>query len=98
MNNKSLLGIICIAIGGILALNLLGVILGPIIALLLPILLIVCGVVGLRNGKTFIGSLLLIVGFVFLLGQLGTILKIILVVVLIAIGIAAVKGNWRRRY
>lgn len=98
MNNKSLLGIICIAIGGILALNLLGVILGPIIALLLPIFLIVCGVVGLRNGKTFIGSLLLIVGFVFLLGQLGTILKIILVVVLIAIGIAAVKGNWRRRY
>lgn len=98
MNGKSLIGIICIAIGGILALKFFNILLGPIIAFLLPFILIACGYVGLKNGKKVIGSLFLIIGFVMLLGELGSIFTLILAIVLIVGGISVIKGKFGSRY
>lgn len=98
MNGKSLLGIICIAIGALLALKFFGVILGPIISLLLPFIFIACGFFGLKSGKKIIGSIFLVIGFVLLLGKLGTILTLILAIVLIVGGISAIKGNSKKYY
>jgi len=98
MNSKSLLGIICIVIGGILALKFFNILLGPIIAFLLPFILIACGFIGLKNGKKIIGSLFLIIGFVMLLGELGSILTLVLAIVLIVGGISVIKGKFGSRY
>lgn len=98
MNNKSLVGIIFIAIGVLLALKFLNIMIGPIIAFLLPFILIVCGVIGLRNGRKVIGSIFLIIGLVMLLGNLGQVLTIVLAIVLIGIGIAFLNGKSNRYY
>ena len=98
MNGKSLIGVICIVIGAILALKFFNILLGPIISFLLPFILIACGYVGLKNGKKIIGSLFLIIGFVMLLGELGHIFTLILAIVLIVGGISAIKGKFGSRY
>ncbi|HIW32279.1 MAG TPA: hypothetical protein IAA29_05780 [Candidatus Paenibacillus intestinavium] len=98
MNGKSLLGIICIVIGGILALKFFNILLGPIIGFLLPFILIACGFYALKNGKKIIGSLFLIIGFVLLFGNLGSIITLILAIVLIVGGISFIKGKFGSRY
>lgn len=98
MNGKTLLGVICIAIGGLLALRFFNIHLGPIFAFLLPFILIGCGIIGLRNGRKVIGGIFLVLGIVLLLGKLGGLFTLILSVALIAAGIYIVSNKSRYHY
>lgn len=98
MNGKSLVGIICIAIGGLLALKFLHIDLSGIFSFLIPIALIVCGYFGLKSGKKVIGGTFLVIGCVLLLGKLGGLLTLIFAVALIAAGIYFMKNQKRRYY
>lgn len=91
MNNKSLLGVILLALGGLLLLKIFGISLGPIIGFLFPIVLIGLGIVGLRNESKLIGGVLVLVGGLILLSKLGWVLLLAGAIGLIACGAALLK-------
>lgn len=93
MNGKTLIGLICIAIGGLLALKFFNIHLGAIFAFFLPIVLIVCGFIGLRNGQKVIGSIFLVIGFVMLLGKLGGLFTLIFSIALVGAGIYMISNK-----
>lgn len=98
MNGKTLIGVICIAIGGLLALNFFNINFGAILSYLLPVILIICGYIGLRNGQKIIGSVFLVIGSVMLLGKFGGLMILILSIVLIGAGIYFISNKSRYRY
>jgi len=98
MNSKSLIGISAVLIGGFLLLKFFNIHLGWIFSLLLPFVFIGCGVLGLSNGKKFIGSILLIIGIVSLIGRLGGFMLLIVAVLLIIVGYNIAKGKSGKYY
>lgn len=98
MNNKTLIAFSCFIIGGLLVLKFFNIHLSGILSFFLPVILIICGVIGLKNGKKIIGSILLVIGTITLLGKLGGILMLLIAILLIAIGVGVMKGNNNRRY
>ena len=96
MNSKTALGVILVIIGGMIVLRIFGFTLGPIFSWLFPIIMIGLGYVGLRNGKNWIGMILIAVGAIMLLGKLSGVLFLILAIAAIAIGISMIKGKSRR--
>jgi len=103
MNNKSVLSILLIIAGGWILLKLLGVTLGPIVgflfSLLLPLILIGLGFVGMKNGKTLIGGIMLAVGALMLLGKVLHALFPLLVIGLIVWGVyMLVRKDGRRSF
>jgi len=98
MNGKSLIGVICILIGGLLALKFLSINLGAIFTFLLPVILIACGFIGIKNGQKVIGSIFLVIGFVMLLGKLGGFMTLIFSIALIGAGIFFISKKSRHHY
>src|SRR5690606_31301898 len=98
MNRKSLLGIAAVLIGGLLLLKFFNIHLGWIFGLILPFVFIGCGILGLSNGKKFIGSVLLIIGIISLIGKLGGIILLVVAVLLIVAGFNLAKGKSGRYY
>lgn len=96
LNSKTALGVILVIIGGMIVLRIFGFTLGPIFSWLFPIIMIGLGYVGLRNGKNWIGMILIAVGAIMLLGKLSGVLFLILAIAAIAIGISMIKGKSRR--
>jgi hypothetical protein len=96
LNSKTALGVILVIIGGMIVLRIFGFTLGPIFSWLFPIIMIGLGYVGLRNGKNWIGIILIAVGAIMLLGKLSGVLFLILAIAAIAIGISMIKGKSRR--
>ncbi|WP_408646063.1 LiaF transmembrane domain-containing protein [Thermobacillus composti] len=96
LNSKTALGVILVIIGGMIVLRFFGFTLGPIFGWLFPIMLLGLGYVGLRNGKHWIGTILIAVGAIMLLGKLSGLLFLILAIAAIVIGISMIKGKSRR--
>lgn len=97
MNGKTALGVLLIIAGGLAVLNFFDISLGWIFSLLLPFILIGFGIVGWSNNKKVIGSILIAVGGVMLLGKLGGIIMLLLAIGLIVFGVSMFKGN-RKSY
>jgi len=98
MNGKTLIGVVSILIGGLLALKFLNIHIGAIFSFLLPFILIGCGFIGLKNGRKTFGTIFLVIGAVMLLGKLGGLLTLILSIALIGAGIYMVSNKSRYHY
>ena len=97
MNNKTVVGIILVIVGAWMALKIVGITLGPILGFLFPLILIGLGVLGLKNGSKTIGSILLVVGAIILLGKLSGLIFFLLAVGLIVWGVSMFKGKGNKR-
>lgn len=98
MKNKSLITILCFVIAGLLVLKFFNFSLGSLITSVLPFILIICGFVGLVNGKKMVGSILIVIGALWSLTFLGKWLLLILAGVLVFIGITQYKNRNRSYY
>ena len=98
MKNKSLITIICFVIAGLLLLKFFNFSLGAIVANLLPFIVLICGFVGLLNGKKLIGSILIVIGVLWILSFMGKWLLLILAGVLIYVGITSFRSKKRHYY
>lgn len=97
MNGKTALGVLLIVAGALAVLNFFDINFGWIFGLLLPFILIGFGIVGWKNNKKVIGSLLIAIGGVMLLGKLGGIIMLLLAIGLIVFGVSMFKSS-RRSY
>lgn len=60
---------------------------------LFPACVVGLGVLGLKNGRSIIGWLLIIIGGVFLLGKLSGVIAILIAIGLIVYGISLLRGR-----
>lgn len=98
MKNNKMITIVCFAIAAVLILNVFNFSLGAIVTSLLPFIVLVCGIVGLYNGKKVIGSILVVVGGIWCLGFLGKWILLLVAAALIYIGVTTMKSKKRRFY
>ena len=96
VNGRTALGVILIAFGVLIALKLFGITFGPIFGYLFPFILLVLGYVGMRNGKHWIGLIMIAVGAFLILIKLSGLLFLILAIVAIAIGVSMIRNKSRR--
>ena len=96
MNTKTALGVILVALGVLVALKIFGITFGPIFGFLFPIILIGLGYVGLKNGKNWIGFIMIAVGVIMLLVRLSGVFFLILAIAAIAAGISMIKGRSKK--
>ena len=98
LNGKTALGVILVAFGVLIALKLLGITFGPIFGFLFPFVLLLLGYVGMKNGRYWIGIILIAVGAIWLLIRLSGVFFLILAIAAIAIGISMIRGKSRRMF
>lgn len=91
MNGKTALAILLIGAGVLILLNKLGWVVGSLFGFLFPILLIVLGVIGIKNKKMILGGILLGFGFLMLMGKLAWILGWLVAIAFIAYGISLLR-------
>jgi len=96
LNTKTALGVILVALGVLVALKIFGITFGPIFGFLFPIILIGLGYVGLKNGKNWIGFIMIAVGVIMLLVRLSGVFFLILAIAAIAAGISMIKGRSKK--
>lgn len=93
MNGKTAFGVLLIAAGALAVLRILGVTIGPLFGFLFPIILLGLGYVGLKNGKTVIGGIMLAIGVIMLLAKLSGIIFFLLAIGAILWGVSMFKSN-----
>lgn len=91
INKSNGLAIILIVIGALMLLDKIGLGLGAVLGLVFPFLLIGLGVLGIVNGKRWIGWALVIIGSISLLGKLWGLITLIIAILLIVFGIRMLK-------
>jgi hypothetical protein len=96
LNGKTALGVVLVAFGVLIALKLFGITFGPIFGFLFPFILIGLGYVGLKNGKNWIGIIMIAVGAIMLLVKLSGVLFLVLAIAAIAVGVSMIRGRSRR--
>jgi lia operon protein LiaI len=93
MNGKSGFAIVLIALGGLLLIGNLGFGLGYLLSYVFPIVLIILGYIGIKNGRKVLGWVLLIIGGMSLIGKFGSILGFIVAIGIIMYGVSLLKRN-----
>jgi len=91
MNKNSFIAILLIGFGVYLLMNMMGIGTGWLEDFVFPIGLVVLGYFGLKNGRTFIGWLLILIGAIHLMGSLSGLFGWILAVGLIVLGYSLLK-------
>ncbi|MBJ6360206.1 hypothetical protein ACFOQM_02600 [Paenibacillus sp. GCM10012307] len=95
MNNKTLVGVVLVLLGGLFALKIIGITLAPLMSLVFPFILIGLGAVGLKNNKPIIGTGMIVVGVLMVMAKLHGLMLLIAAIVLIVWGVSMFKGNKR---
>ncbi|MEF2243629.1 MULTISPECIES: LiaF transmembrane domain-containing protein [unclassified Paenibacillus] len=98
MNGKTAVGTLLIAIGALAVLNLLGIKLGAIIGMFMPVIMIGLGILGWANQKKVIGGILIVLGSLMLLAKLSGLFMWIIAIGLVVAGYSVIKNNGRRTY
>ncbi|WP_019535952.1 LiaF transmembrane domain-containing protein [Paenibacillus ginsengihumi] len=93
MNKNLGIALLLIAFGGILLLNKLGFHTGHMMSWLFPIALVFLGWIGMKNGRTAIGVVLLVLGGLMLLGKMSGLIVILVAIGLIVYGITMLRNN-----
>jgi len=93
MNGKKALGVLLVLVGGVIILNFLGIHLGGLIKLFMPIILIFLGAVGWYNNKKMLGGILIAIGAIMLLGKLSGLLVLLLAIGIVVWGVSLFKGD-----
>jgi predicted membrane protein len=87
LNGNNLLVLVLISLGVLLLLGAVGISLGYLMKFILPLGLLVLGYIGLKNGRGFIGTVLIVLGLLFLLKHLSGLVMFLLAVGLIWYGL-----------
>lgn len=97
LNKNTGFALILIGLGVVLVLKSIGIIITPLIgkifSLILPIVMMYLGYIGMKHGRTFIGGVIFVVGFLILLGKLTWLIGLIFSIGLIIFGIAMLKNR-----
>jgi|GEM_PF-621506 len=93
VNGKSALGLLLVAVGGIVVLNILGIHISGLMKWILPIVFILLGIVGWKNNRKWLGGILVTVGAITLLGKLSGLLVLVLAIGVIVWGVSLFKGD-----
>lgn len=91
LNKNSGLALILIALGVIFFLNIIGLNLGKLMGFIIPVAVIFLGYIGIKQGRTWIGWGIFLVGMIILLGKLSGLIMILISVGLILYGISLYK-------
>ncbi|WP_166240717.1 LiaF transmembrane domain-containing protein [Paenibacillus turpanensis] len=86
LNKNTFIAAAFIVLGILMLLGKLGFGVGWLMSYVVPIAMVFLGYIGLRNGKTVIGTFILAIGLIVLLGKLAGVLWFLVPIVLIGIG------------
>lgn len=67
--------------------------LSKLMGYIIPAIVMILGYVGMKNGKTFIGGTLFVIGFIILLGKLSWLIGILFAAALIVLGFSMLKSK-----
>lgn len=87
------LALLLIGCGVLILLDKVGFGLGNIMGFIFPVLLMVFGYLGIKNGRSFIGWTMMIIGIIVLFGKLSGIIGWIIAIALIAYGFHLLKNR-----
>ncbi len=96
-NGKSAITLICVILGLFILLKWLIPAIGWLLGLVMPILILALGFYGIKQGRKVLGTALLLIGGIMLLGKASAYLGLILAGVLIYFGISVImkqKKAW----
>lgn len=91
MNRHNGLALLLILLGGLILLNKFGVHTGHVMGFLFPAAMLGLGWLGLKNGKSFIGLVLMAIGGLILMVKLSGLIAIALAIGLIIYGVSLLK-------
>ncbi|NOU93883.1 hypothetical protein GC093_11690 [Paenibacillus sp. LMG 31456] len=91
MNRHIGLALLLILLGALILLNKFGVHTGHLMGYLFPVAMIGLGWLGLKNGKSFIGFILIAIGGLTLMVKLSGLIAIVLAIGLIIYGFSLLK-------
>lgn len=91
LNGKNGWALLLIFCGALILLNFIGPGIGAVIKLLFPLALIALGVVGIKNGRSVLGWVLVTFGLISMLSHLSGWIGLIIAVLLIVGGISMLK-------
>ena len=95
LHGKSGLAILLILCGSLILLSKLNFPFWHLFSYLIPFIVILLGYVGIRNGRTLIGSVILVVGLIMLVSKFATFFGFLVAVLLIIYGISLLRKNSR---
>jgi lia operon protein LiaI len=93
LNGKNGFALVLIACGALILLNRIGWGLGHLMGLIVPAAMLIFGYIGLKNGKKWIGGILMFLGAIILFGKLSGFIGLIIAIGLIAYGVSALKKS-----
>ena len=93
LNGKSGFALFLIACGALILLGKMGYIIHGLFSLLFPLALMFLGGLGIKNGRSFIGWVLLIIGTIGLLSKLGGLFAFLIAIGFIAYGISLLRNK-----
>jgi len=93
LNRNGGFALFLIACGALILLDKVGFGFGWLMGYLIPIAMVGLGFYGMKNGKTFIGLALMVVGAIILLGKFSGIIGVLIAIALIAYGVSRLKNN-----
>lgn len=97
LDGKNSTALILIGLGALLLLKTLGFGIGSLFSILFPLVLIGLGILGIKNGKSLVGLVLLLIGAISLLAKLASWLAPVLAIGLIVYGCMIVFGRRAHR-
>lgn len=96
LEKRNGLALVIIGLGILVLFNGFGAIsfgLSKLMGYLIPVLVMLLGYVGMKNGKTFIGGAMFVIGLIILLGKLSWLISIIFALAIIAFGFSMLKSK-----
>lgn len=93
LTRNSGLALLLIFFGSLIILNKIGVHTGHLMGWLFPVAMVGLGYLGIKNGRTAIGWILMGLGGIILLGKLSGFFAILIAIGLIVYGISMLRGK-----
>jgi lia operon protein LiaI len=90
-NSNSGLALFLIVCGALILLSKIGFGIGPVLGYVIPFVVAALGYVGIKNGRTVLGSIVLVIGLIMLVGKFASVIGFILAVGLIIYGFSLLR-------
>lgn len=93
LNRNSGFAMFLIACGALILLDKLGLGFGHLMGWLIPLAMVGLGYYGIKNGKTFFGWVVIVLGAIILLGKFSSLIGILVAIGLIGFGVSRLKNS-----
>lgn len=95
LRGKNGWAIVLIALGSLILLDKLDFGFGHLMSYVIPVIMIMLGYVGVKNGSKFFGWVILVIGIVILLGKMSGLIGLAIAIGLICFGVSMFKKDKR---